>query len=142
MKYSFDYSNELSDALKKFETEIPPRWVTFSCDNINKYDSLKPLDPSKLLLFRQMFELMKCAAKVTCAYIEVSIDEVDVVGQIILQCTDYYMITDEDDISRKALMFALKHSDSVIIRNIDEKVEFNVINSDKQLTFKKCCDIM
>ena len=142
MKFSFDYSNELSDALKKYETEIPKNWVIYSYDDINKCDSLKPLEAKQLLIFRQMFELSNCAAKVTGAYIEVSIDEVEVVGQIILQCTDYYMTKDEDDISREALMFALKHSDSVIIRNIDEKVEFNVINSDKQLTFKKCCDIM
>jgi hypothetical protein len=74
-----------------------------------------------------MFELMNCAAKVTGAYIEVSIDEVEVVGQIILQCTDFYMMTDEDDISRKALMFALIHSDSVIIRNIDGKVVFDIM---------------
>ena len=127
MKYSFDYSNELSDALKKFKTENQKNWVTYSCDDINKCDSLKPLDSKKLLLFRQMFELINCAAKVTGAYIEVSIDEVEVVGQIILQCTDYYMITDEDDISREALMFALKHSDSVIIRNIDGKVIFDVM---------------
>lgn len=127
MKFSFDYSNELSDALKKFETEIPQNWVNCSCDDINKCDLLKLLDPRKLLLFRQMFELMNCAAKVTGAYIEVSIDEVEVVGQIILQCTDFYLMSDEDDISRKALMFALIHSDSVIIRNIDVKVVFDIM---------------
>lgn len=133
MKYSFDYSNELSDALIKFETEIPSKLVTSSYDDINKYDSLESLDSRKIMLFHQMFELMNCAAKVTGAYIEVSIDEVDIVGQIILRCTDYYMITDEDDISRKALMFALKHSDSVIIRNIDGKVVFDAMLKLKQI---------
>lgn len=127
MKCSFDYSNELRDALKKFETEIHNNWGTYLCNDIKKHDSLKSLDPRKIMLFHQMFELMNCAAKVTGAYIEVSIDEVEVVGQIILQCTDFYMMTDEDDISRKALMFALIHSDSVIIRNIDGKVVFDIM---------------
>lgn len=127
MKYYFDYSNELNNALDVFDDEIPKDYVGSVLYDINKNSTSKLFDLRKLELFHKMFELMNCAAKVTGASIEVSINENELVGQIILKCTDYYMMTAEDDIPRRAIMFALRHSDSVVIRNIKDKVVFDIM---------------
>lgn len=90
------------------------------------------LDNNKLKLFDEMFKLLNYAAKISGATIEVSIDENELVGQIMITCTDYYIILDSDDATRCALVFALEKADTAVIKAIDGKVVIDITVSLKK----------
>ena len=81
-------------------------------------------------MFDEMFKLLNCAAKVRGAIIDVSIDENELVGQIMLACTDYYIILDADDATRRALVFALEKA--AVIKAIQGKVVIDMTLSLKK----------
>lgn len=68
-------------------------------------------------------------------FIEMSIDENELVGQIVLKCTEYYIILDSDDATRRALVFALEKADTAVIRNVGSKVVIDInVSLKKYLT--------
>ncbi len=132
MKYTFDYSGEFNESLKCFDTEEHERLMEHPLDFIDTKFQISVLDNEKLELFNDMFKLLNCAAKISGATIEMSIDENELVGQIILTCTEYYIILDGDDATRRALVFALEKADTAVIKNIDGKVVIDVKKSLKK----------
>ena len=59
-------------------------------------------------------------------------DENELVGQIMLACTDYYIILDADDATRRALVFALEKADTAVIKAIQGKVVIDMTLSLKK----------
>lgn len=107
MKHTFDYSGEFNEAIQCFDAETHGRLMEPPLDLFDIKSKISILDNDKLKMFDEMFKLLNCAAKVRGAIIDVSIDENELVGQIMLACTDYYIILDADDATRRALVFAL-----------------------------------
>lgn len=125
MKYSFDYSNEFDQAMKFLEIPLEKKRETGSleCPAVSK----EALNPKKLDLFCELVHLMKTATKVNGGMIEVTIDETAQIGQIVVTGVGYYMFGDEKDISKAALLFALKQMDSMIVRSSDNHVVIDIM---------------
>ncbi len=135
MKYTFDYSCEFNESLKCFDTGGHERLMKHPLDFIDTKFQISVLDNEKLELFNDMFKLLNCAAKISGATIEMSIDEKELVGQIVLKCTEYYIILDGDDATRRALVFALEKADTAVIRNVGNKVVIDMnVSLKKYLT--------
>lgn len=67
------------------------------------------LNVEKLKLFDEIFRLLNCAARVHGATIDALIDENELVGKIRLKCAEFDMILEDEDVIRRALVFALKN---------------------------------
>lgn len=132
MKHTFDYSGEFNEAIQCFDTETHRRFMVHPLDLFDIKSPISILDNDKLKLFDEMFKLLNCVAKISGATIDVSIDENELVGQIMLTCTDYYIILDADDVTRRALVFALEKADTAVIKAIDGKVVIDMMLSLKK----------
>lgn len=132
MKHTFDYSGEFNEAIQCFDTEPPRRFMGHPLDLFDIKSPISILDNDKLKLFDEMSKLLNYAAKINGATIDVSIDENELVGQIMLTCTDYYIILDADDATRRALVFALEKADTAVIKAIDGKVVIDMTVSLKK----------
>ena len=132
MKHTFDYSGEFNEAIQCFDTETQGRFIEHPLDWFDIKSPISILDNNKLKLFDEMFKLLNNAEKISGATIEVSIDENELVGQIMITCTDYYIILDSDDATRCALVFALEKADTAVIKAIDGKVVIDITVSLKK----------
>lgn len=132
MKHTFDYSGEFNEAIQCFDTEPPRRFMEHPLDLFGIKFPISILDNDKLKLFDEMSKLLNYAAKINGATIDVSIDENELVGQIMLTCTDYYIILDADDATRRALVFTLEKADTAVIKAIDGKVVIDMTVSLKK----------
>lgn len=132
MKHTFDYSGEFNEAIQCFDAETHGRLMEPPLDLFDIKSKISILDNDKLKMFDEMFKLLNCAAKVRGAIIDVSIDENELVGQIMLACTDYYIILDADDATRRALAFALEKADTAVIKAIQGKVVIDMTLSLKK----------
>ena len=132
MKHTFDYSGEFNEAIQCFDAETRGRLMEPPLDLFDIKSKISILDNDKLKMFDEMFKLLNCAAKVRGAIIDVSIDENELVGQIMLACTDYYIILDADDATRRALVFALEKADTAVIKAIQGKVVIDMTLSLKK----------
>lgn len=126
MKRTFDYSNEFNEAMKHFESESSVEFTQCLFDLTNIKFQLPVLDINKVKLFNDMFRLLNSAAQVNGGAIDMFINEDDMIGQIILHGSDYCVILDDDDITRRALIFALKNADTVLITNADSNVIIDI----------------
>ena len=132
MKYTFDYSGEFNEAIGLFNTDTNEIQVEYQFNWSDTKQQLPVLDIEKLKLFDKMFQLLNYAAKISGATIEVSIDENELVGQIVMKCVDYYIILDGDDGTRRALVFALEKADTAVIRSVGRKVVIDITVSLKK----------
>lgn len=143
MKHTFNYSDEFNEAMKHFESESSVEFTQCLFDLTDIKFQLPVLDINKIKLFNDMFRLLNSAAKVNGGTIDIMINEDDMIGKIILRGSDYCVISDDDDITRRALIFALKNADTVLITNADKNVIIDIsLSFKKYLTNGDECDIM
>ena len=90
------------------------------------------LNVEKLKLFDEIFRLLNCAARVHGATIDALIDENELVGKIRLKCAEFDIILGDEDVIRRALVFALKKSDTVVVQSVEGKVAVTITVSLKK----------
>ena len=56
------------------------------------------------------------------ATMDVLIDENQLVGKIRLKCAEFDIILGDEDVTRRALVFALKKADAAVIQSVEGKV--------------------
>lgn len=122
MKYTFDYSGEFNESVKLFDTETDKIQIEYPFILADAKQQLPTLSVEKLKLFDEIFGLLNCAARVHGATMDVLIDENQLVGKIRLKCAEFDIILGDEDVTRRALVFALKKADAAVIQSVEGKV--------------------
>lgn len=122
MKYTFDYSGEFNESIKLFDTETDEIQIEYPFILADAKQQLPILSVEKLKLFDEIFGLLNCAARVHGATMDVLIDENQLVGKIRLKCAEFDIILGDEDVTRRALVFALKKADAAVIQSVEGKV--------------------
>lgn len=122
MKYTFDYSGEFNESVKLFDTETDEIQIEYPFILADAKQQLPTLSVEKLKLFDEIFGLLNCAARVHGATMDVLIDENQLVGKIRLKCAEFDIILGDEDVTRRALVFALKKADAAVIQSVEGKV--------------------
>lgn len=122
MKYTFDYSGEFNESVKLFDTETDEMQIEYPFILADAKQQLPILSVEKLKLFDEIFGLLNCAARVHGATMDVLIDENQLVGKIRLKCAEFDIILGDEDVTRRALVFALKKADAAVIQSVEGKV--------------------
>lgn len=122
MKYTFDYSGEFNESVKLFDTETDEIQIEYPFILADAKQQLPILSVEKLKLFDEIFGLLNCAARVHGATMDVLIDENQLVGKIRLKCAEFDIILGDEDVTRRALVFALKKADAAVIQSVEGKV--------------------
>ena len=132
MKYTFDYSGEFNESIKLFDTETDEIQIEYPFTLADAKQQLPILNVEKLKLFDEIFRLLNCAARVHGATIDVLIDENEFVGKIRLKCAEFNIILGDEDVIRRALVFALKKSDTVVVQSVEDRVAVTITVSLKK----------
>ena len=132
MKYTFDYSGEFNESIKLFDTETDEIQIEYPFTLADAKQQSPILNVEKLKLFDEIFRLLNCAARVHGATIDVLIDENEFVGKIRLKCAEFNIILGDEDVIRRALAFALKKSDTVVVQSVEDKVAVTITVSLKK----------
>ncbi len=119
MKYTFDYSGEFNESIKLFDTETDEIQIEYP---FILADAKQQLPILSVKLFDEIFGLLNCAARVHGATMDVLIDENQLVGKIRLKCAEFDIILGDEDVTRRALVFALKKADAAVIQSVEGKV--------------------
>ncbi len=119
MKYTFDYSGEFNESIKLFDTETDDIQIEYP---FILADAKQQLPILSVKLFDEIFGLLNCAARVHGATMDVLIDENQLVGKIRLKCAEFDIILGDEDVTRRALVFALKKADAAVIQSVEGKV--------------------
>lgn len=122
MKYTFDYSGEFNESVKLFDTETDEMQIEYPFILADAKQQLPILSVEKLKLFDEIFGLLNCAARVHGATMDALIDENQLVGKIRLKCAEFDIILGDEDVTRRALVFALKKADAAVIQSVEGKV--------------------